>query len=112
VRDRDGWRVANVAGTVSTAADDYEFEPSRDGRFAVLMSDGALFRLDREGETWGPRRPVETGAGGFHVGPTLSPSGATLLFTRRTADRSGELFRQASGRAEAWPPACAAGNDQ
>ena len=106
--EADGaWRVANLGGPVSTAADDYEFEPSRDGRFAVLMSDGTLYRLDREGEGWGPRQPIATGAEGFHVGPTLSPSGRTLLFAARTGDRSGELFRQAIGDAETWPPPCA-----
>lgn len=101
-----GWRVANVGGEVSTAADDYEFEPSRDGRFAILMSDGALFRFDRDGENWGPRRPLATGREGFHVGPTLSPSGRTLLFAARDGARSGELFRLALGEVEAWPAGC------
>ncbi len=106
VPDGEGWRVANVGGGVSTAADDYEFEPSRDGRFAILMSDGALFRLERQGEGWGPRRPVATGREGFHVGPTLSPSGRTLMFAARMAERSGELFRLALGEPEDWPVAC------
>lgn len=106
VRDGEGWRVANVGGEVSTAADDYEFEPSRDGRFAILMSDGALFRFDRDGGNWGPRRPLATGREGFHVGPTLSPSGRTLLFAARDGARSGELFRLALGEVEAWPAGC------
>jgi hypothetical protein len=102
----DGWRVENIGGEVSTAADDYEFEPSRDGRFAILMSDGALFRFEREGTGWGQRRPVATGREGLHVGSTLSPSGASLLFAARDGDRSGELFR--IGAEEGWPPDCPA----
>jgi WD40-like Beta Propeller Repeat len=104
VRDGEGWRVANMGGEVSTAANDYEFEPSPDGRFAVLMSDGLLYRLERDGEGWGPRRQIETGAAGFHVGPTLSPSGRTLLFARGGDPAlSGELFRISAGAPEAWP---------
>ena len=96
----DGWRVTNMGGEVSTAADDYEFEPSPDGRFAVLMSDARLFRFERQGEGWGPRRPIETGAAGFHVGPTLSPSGRTLLFARGGDPAlSGELYRLGEGAA-------------
>lgn len=97
------WRVENVGGSVSTEADDYEFEPSRDGRFAVLMSDGALFRLEREGDGWGARQPVLTGIEGLHVGPTLSPSGRSLLFAARAGERSGEIFRIGN---ENWPPGC------
>lgn len=105
-REAGGWRVANVGGSVSTAADDYEFEPSRDGRFAILMSDGALYRLERQSGGWGPRTRVATGREGFHVGPTLSPSGRTLLFAARDGARSGELFRLALGEVEAWPAGC------
>lgn len=106
-QEEGGWSVANVGGSVSTDDDDYEFEPASDGRFAVLMSGGSLYRVERSGDGWGPRQPVATGADGFHVGPTLSPSGRTLLFSRRMAERSGELFRQSRGAPEAWP-ACAA----
>lgn len=110
VRDDDGrWQVRNVGAPVSTEEDDYEFEVARDGSFAVLMSGGALYRLDRSGAGWGPRSPIETGARGFHVGPTLSPSGRTLLYARRGAERSGEIFRQPMGTAEDWPPRCGGG---
>ncbi len=109
VREGHGWRVTNLGGEVSTAEDDYEFEPSPDGRFAVLMSGGALYRFERTGENWGPRRRIETGAAGFHVGPTLSPSGRTLIFARGGDPAlSGELYRLTDGPAEAWP-ACPGG---
>jgi hypothetical protein len=68
------------------------------------MSDGALFRFERDGDGWGPRRPIATGRAGFHVGPTLSPSGRSLLFAARDGARSGELFRL--GGDEPWPAAC------
>jgi hypothetical protein len=99
----EGWRVENVGGDVSTSADDYEFEPSRDGRFAVLMSGGALFRLERSASGWGPRQPIRTGLQGLHVGPTLSPTGRTLLFAARSGDRSGEIFRIGDRN---WPVTC------
>ncbi len=103
-RDGGQWRVANVGGEVSTAADDYEFEPAPDGSFAILMSGGALYRIDRSEGGWGGRQRIETGAGGFHVGPTLSPSGRTLIFARGgTPGLSGELFRLTTGSAETWP---------
>ena len=87
------WQVANLGGNVSTAANEYEFEPARDGAFAILMADGRLYRLERRGAGWGARIPIETGGPGFHVGPTLSASGRTLLFARGTRDRSGEIYR-------------------
>jgi WD40-like Beta Propeller Repeat len=100
------WNVANMGGDISTAADDYEFEPSHDGRLAVLMSDGLLYRFDRSGPGWGPRKPLLPGAEGFHVGPLLSPSGRTLLFARGKPGLSGELFRLGLGEGEPWPPSC------
>ena len=106
VRAGDGWAVTNVGGSVSTADNDYEFEPARDGRFAVLMSGGALYRLERNGEGWGERRRLETGASGFHVGPLLSPSGRTLMFAAGLAGHSGEIFSWQPGESEPWPPPC------
>ena len=110
---RGRWEVRNLGGEVSTSADDYEFEPSRDGRFAILMSDGRLFRIGRKGAGWGGREPLLPGAEGFHVGPLLSPSGRTLLFARGAAagaGHSGELFRlDLGGTSENWPPACGTG---
>jgi hypothetical protein len=102
------WDVRNLGGAVSTPDDDYEFEPSRDGRFAILMSGGSLYRIERRGRSWGERRPLLPAAQGFHVGPLLSPSGRTLLFAHDDeADGSGELYRlDLSGRREAWPLAC------
>ena len=105
-----GWRVENLGGEVSTAGNEYEFEPARDGSFAVMMADGRLFRIEGSGGRWGRRTPLATGDEGLHVGPLLSPSGRTLLFTRRVPPQSGELFRMAlGGRAEAWPRGCPPG---
>lgn len=107
--DGDKWKVGNMGGEVSTAADDYEFEPSSDGRVAILMSGGSLYRFDRAGHGWGPRRPLLAEAEGFHVGPLLSPSGRTLLFAHGKARLSGELFRlDLGGGREPWPPSCPA----
>lgn len=109
VEEGGEWRVTNLGGTVSTAENDYEFEPAANGAFAILMSGGALYRLERDGEGWGPRRRIDTGAPGFHVGPTLSPSGRTLLFSRGGDPAlSGELYRLTTGAAESWP-ACPGG---
>lgn len=106
---RGRWQVRNLGGTVNTSGHEYEFEPSRDGRFAILMSGGLLYRVDREGRGWGGRRPLLPGAEGFYVGPLLSPSGRTLLFAHHASDPtlSGELFRlDLAGQREAWPPVC------
>jgi hypothetical protein len=104
---RNGWQVDNVGGEVNTAGDEYEFEPSRDGRFAVLMADGALFRIQRAGDGWSRRTSLATGQAGFHVGPLLSPSGRSLLYAHGAPWRSGELFRLALTRMpENWPPGC------
>lgn len=108
-RQRGAWTVANMGGEVSTAADDYEFEPSPDGRVAILMSGGLLYRFDRAGPGWGPRRPLLPEAEGFHVGPLLSPSRRTLLFAHVKPGASGELFRlDLDGSPEDWPPSCPA----
>ena len=103
-----GWRVTNLGGEVNTAGDEYEFEPARNGRFAVLMADGRLFHVTRDrGGTWGSRSALATGHDGFHVGPLLSPSGRTLAFAANVPPRSGEIFRLSlGGRPEAWPPVC------
>ena len=109
-QEAGGLRVENLGGDVNTAGDEYEFEPARDGRFAVLMADGRLFRIEGHGGRWGRRTPIATGHDEFHVGPLLSPSGRTLLFARRSPPQSGELFRlPLAGRSEAWPPACPGG---
>jgi len=101
------WHVTNLGAQVNTAGDEYEFEPARDGRFAVLMADARLFRVERTERGWGSRTAIATGHDGFHVGPLLSPSGRTLLFARGAPPQSGELFRlDLSGRPEAWPPGC------
>jgi hypothetical protein len=106
-RNGGAWTVANMGGEISTDDDDYEFEPSPDGRVAVLMSGGQLYRFDRTGPGWGPRKPLLPGAEGFHVGPLLSPSGRTLVYAHGKAGLAGELFRLDLGAGrEEWPPSC------
>ena len=106
-REGETWRVANLGGEINKAGDEYEFEPARNGHFAVLMADGRLFRIDHGASDWGARTPIATGFDGFHVGPLLSPSGRTLLYARADAQRSGELFRlSAGGGSEDWPSTC------
>jgi len=106
-RAAGAWRVVNLGGDVNTAGDEYEFEPARDGHFAILMADGRLFRIGRRHNDWGSRTAITTDFGGFHVGPSLSPSGRTLLYARADAQRSGELYRLSlGGDGDDWPPRC------
>lgn len=108
-----GWTVANMGPPVSTAANEYEAELSRDGRTLVLVVD----RGDRSHLVHFTRgadgRWVEVGrlpgrSDVFQVGPLLSPRGQRLLFAQADGERSGELFLLdlQPGADEDWPPRC------
>ncbi len=102
-----GWRVANVGAPVSSGGDEYEFEPGRGGSAAVLMADGLLFSLRAVRGGWSERRRLLPEDDSFQVGPLLSPSGRTLLFSRRAAEMSGEILRLPMGPGrETWPRGC------
>ena len=108
------WTVRNVGPPVSTAANEYEADVSRDGRTLVVVADRGdrshLYRFVRQGERWvevgrTPGRPDV-----FQVGPLLSPRADRLLFAQADGERSGELFvvDLAPDADRSWPPRCAA----
>jgi Tol biopolymer transport system component len=107
-----GWRVANAGPPVSTPANEYEAEISRDGRTLVVVADRGdrshLYRYSRDGERWVEQGRVPARGDVFQVGPLLSPDGRRLLFAQADGDRSGELFLVdlAPDAAADWPPAC------
>ena len=103
------WTVENLGGTINTAGDEYEAQPSPDGSRLIVMSDGALYQSRKKGKKWSARTklPAEVNRGEFQVGAILSPSGRSLLYSTDTkgAD-SGEFFVFHEQGTEAWPPAC------
>lgn len=106
------WRVDNAGPPVSTAANEYEAEISRDGKVLVVVADRGdrshLYVYDRRGDDWIERGRVPARDDVFQVGPLLSPDGSRLLFAQDDGDRSGEFFlvdlRPATGMQ--WPAAC------
>ena len=112
-RDAGGsWQVANVGPPVSSAANDYEAEISRDGRTLILVSDRGdrshLYHFVREGEKWVERSRLAADDTVFQVGPLLSPRAEKLLFAQADGERSGEIFLSSlvAGSREDWPPTC------
>jgi Tol biopolymer transport system component len=110
---RDGrWRVDNVGPPISTAANEYEAELSRDGKVMVVVADRGdrshLYVYDRRGDTWAERGRVPARADVFQVGPLLSPDAGRLLFAQADGERSGEWFLVdlRTGADTRWPPAC------
>lgn len=110
---RDGrWRVDNVGPPISTAANEYEAERSRDGKVMVVVADRGdrshLYVYDRRGDAWRSRGRVPARDDVFQVGPLLSPDAGRLLFAQADGARSGEWF-VVDLRADAdvrWPPVC------
>lgn len=106
------WRVDNFGPPVSTAANEYEAEMSRDGDVLVVVADRGdrshLYVYDRRGESWTQRGRVPARDDVFQVGPLLSPDARRLLFAQADGDRSGEFFvvdlHSAAGTQ--WPPVC------
>lgn len=112
-----GWRVDNVGPPISTPANEYEAEPSRDGRTLVVVADRGdrshLYRFQRGVDgRWVELGRVEARADVFQVGPLLSPRGERLLFAQADPAEggrwSGEWFLAdlEAAATEAWPPAC------
>jgi Tol biopolymer transport system component len=107
------WRVENLGPPVSSPANEYESEQSRDGRSLVLVVDRGRrshlerFTLGGDGRwTAAGRLPGRDDV--FQVGPLLSPRGERLLFAQADGDRSGELFLVdlVPDATEDWPPRC------
>lgn len=108
-----GWQVENLGPPVSSAANEYEAELSRDGRTLVLVVDRGRrshlerFTLGTDGRwTAAGRLPGRDDV--FQVGPLLSPRGERLLFAQAHGERSGELFLVdlVPDATEDWPPRC------
>ena len=111
------WRVENVGPPVSTVANEYEAELSRDGNVLVIVSDRGttshLYVYERDGATWRERGRVPTRTDVFQVGPLLSPDGRRLLFSQAdTKERSGEWFmiELEKGAEPSWPSRCGGWN--
>ena len=104
------WRVENVGPPVSTEANEYEAELSRDGKVLVTVADRGdrshLYVYDRDGATWRERGRVPARADVFQVGPLLSRDGRRILFSQAdTEARSGEWFLVdlEQGAEPGWP---------
>jgi Tol biopolymer transport system component len=106
------WEVDNVGPPVSTAANEYEAEVSRDGRSLVVVADRGdrshLYRFHKDAAGWKEIGRVPARSDVFQVGPALSPKGERLLFAQAEGTRSGEIFviDFKTGTREEWPPRC------
>ena len=107
------WRVENVGPPVSTDANEYEAELSRDGNVLVTVANRGttshLYVYLRDGATWRERGRIPARTDVFQVGPLLSPDGRRLLFSQAdTEERSGEWFLVdlEKGADPHWPPRC------
>lgn len=107
-----GWQVRNLGAPVSSAANEYEAELSRDGRELVAVIDRGdrshLYRFRLQGGRWRETGKVPTRADVFQVGPLLSPRGDRLLFAQADGERSGEFFLVdlVAHPDRSWPPDC------
>lgn len=107
------WRVENVGPPVSSTANEYEAEISRDGRTLILLADRGdrshLYRFGFEGGRWTEKERIPARPDVFQVGPLLSPRADRLLFAQADGALSGEMFlTDLTGHADrSWPPACA-----
>lgn len=107
------WRVENVGAPISTGANEYEAELSRDGKVMVTVANRGttshLYVYDRDRDTWRERGRVPARTDVFQVGPLLSPDGRRLLFAQGDkGERSGEWFviDLEKNADAAWPPRC------
>ncbi|WP_164523314.1 TolB family protein [Sphingomonas koreensis] len=112
-QQRDGaWQVRNLGSPVSTAANEYEAEVSRDGNTLILVADRGdrshLYHFRKQGGAWRETGRIPARADVFQVGPLLSPDADKLLFAQASADRSGEFYLTdlKPGSREPWPPRC------
>ncbi|HYD14494.1 MAG TPA: hypothetical protein VEC11_16730 [Allosphingosinicella sp.] len=104
---RGRWQVENAGPEINSAGAEYELQPSPDGRWALLATDGGIFRLER-GPRGGWTHKVRV-AGVDGIGPMITPDGRAFIFSRRGGDgRSGEFFAVRLSPGPAWPPPCPA----
>jgi Tol biopolymer transport system component len=110
-----GWRVENLGAPVSSAAEEYEAEISRDGRTLIVVADRGdrshLYRFALVDGRWVEQGRIPASSQVFQVGPLLSPKGDRLLFAQADGERSGEIFEidLAPQSAQDWPPRCGGG---
>lgn len=108
------WRVRNLGAPVSTAANEYEAEISRDGNTLILVADRGdrshLYRFRKRGGSWRELGRIPARADVFQVGLLLSPGAGKLLFAQASPDRSGEIYLTdlQPGSREPWPRRCIA----
>lgn len=107
------WRVGNAGAPISTSANEYEAELSRDGKVMVTVANRGttshLYVYERDGGSWRERGRVPARTDVFQVGPLLSPDGSRLLFAQGDkGERSGEWFviDLAKNADRSWPPRC------
>lgn len=107
------WRVGNAGAPISTSANEYEAELSRNGKVMVTVANRGttshLYVYERDGESWRERGRVPARTDVFQVGPLLSPDGSRLLFAQGDkGERSGEWFviDLAKNADRSWPPRC------
>lgn len=118
-RQKQGrWSIENLGPEVNSPGDEYEAEISPDGERMILMADGDLYLLTRDGKGWSKRQKMgpEINTAGLEVGPAFSPSGRTFIFARDYGKAplpqggSGEfvLATDVQGRdwPEEWPRRC------
>lgn len=112
-REGGGWDLENLGPPVSTAANEYEADISRDGKTLVVVADRGtrshLYRYRRAGEKWIASGQIPADDAVFQVGPLLSPQADRLLFAQRDGEaRSGEIFLLdlAADPDPSWPPSC------
>jgi len=109
------WDVKNMGPPVSTAANEYEAEISRDGRTLIVVADRGdrshLYRYRSTDKGWVEEGRIPASMNVFQVGPLLSPSGDRLLFAQADGKLSGEIFviDLAPNAASDWPPRCGEG---
>ena len=106
------WDVKNMGLPVSTAANEYEAEISRDGRTLIVVADRGdrshLYRYRRTDQGWVEQGRIPAAMNVFQVGPLLSPNADKLLFAQADGKLSGEMFviDLAPHAGADWPPLC------
>lgn len=108
----ESWTVENLGPPVSTSANEYEAEISRDGRSMIVVADRGdrshLYRFVLREGVWVETGRIPADPGVFQVGPLLSPRVDRLLFAQAGGTLSGEIFLVdlAPEVDESWPPRC------
>lgn len=111
---KGAWKVENAGPPISTPANEYEAEISRDGKTMIVVADRGdrshLYLFERGESGWKETGKVPARSDVFQVGPLLSPGAERILFAQAHGDRSGELFTfdlKPASDSPAWPPHCA-----